>query len=100
MLKALLWESKPSSLLNRLAYILAAHPNRKVRNGKEAADLSRRAGGLDGYRTDLYRHTLAATEAEAGDFEAATRLSEEAIGDDVGHRLPGSEIDWDFPIGT
>jgi len=67
-----------------LAYILAAHPNRRVRNGKEATDLSRRACALDGYKTALYRHTLAAAEAEAGDFEAATRLSEEALGDDVG----------------
>ena len=81
---SLLWAPKQASLLNRLAYILATHPNQAVRDGEEATELSRRACTIDGYKTALYRHTLAAAMAEAGDFQRAIRISQEALKDDAG----------------
>ncbi len=75
--KSLLCKPGQPALLNRLAYILAAHPEEKARRGKEAMPLVRRAGELVEFQSPLYLHTWVA--AEIGDFAEAIRLTERAM---------------------
>jgi tetratricopeptide (TPR) repeat protein len=64
--------------LNNLAWLLAAHPDPQVRNGKEAVDLAERACKLTGYKQPLMIGTLAAAYAEAGRFTEAMATAEKA----------------------
>ena len=64
--------------LNNLAWILAANPDAKVRNGAEAVKLAERACRLTDYREPLLVGTLAAAYAEAGRFPEAVSSAEKA----------------------
>jgi Tfp pilus assembly protein PilF len=57
--------------LNNLAWILATDPNPQFRNGKRAVDLAMRACKLTGFQQTVTVGTLAASLAEAGQFDAA-----------------------------
>jgi Tfp pilus assembly protein PilF len=65
-------------LLNNLAWLLAACPDAAFRNGPEAVRLATRACELTGYAKPLLIGTLAAAQAEAGDFPAAIATAERA----------------------
>ena len=58
-------------VLNNLAWLLATCPDAAFRNGPEAVRLATRACELTGYAQPLLIGTLAAAQAEAGDFPAA-----------------------------
>jgi cytochrome c-type biogenesis protein CcmH/NrfG len=64
--------------LNNLAWILATHPNPKLRDGPAAVDLARRACTLSGNANPMYFGTLAAAYAEAGLFSEAIAAAEHA----------------------
>jgi hypothetical protein len=64
--------------LNNLAWLLASCPDAAFRNGLEAVRLATRACELTGYARPLLIGTLAAAQAEAGDFPAAIATAERA----------------------
>jgi Tfp pilus assembly protein PilF len=65
-------------ILNNLAWLLASCPDPLVRNGPEAVRLATRACELTGYAKPLLIGTLAAAQAEVGDFPAAIATAERA----------------------
>jgi Tfp pilus assembly protein PilF len=65
-------------VLNNLAWLLASCPDAAFRNGPEAVRLASRACELTGYAKPLLVGTLAAAQAEAGDFQAAIATAEQA----------------------
>ncbi len=67
-----------TGVLNNLAWLLATCPDAAFRNGPEAVRLATRACGLTGYSQPLLIGTLAAAQAEAGDFKAAIATAERA----------------------
>ncbi len=64
---------------NDLAWVRAAHPAGRFRNGREAVRLAERACSLTKFQNPLMLDTLAAAYAETGDFERALRTQREAI---------------------
>jgi tetratricopeptide (TPR) repeat protein len=73
-------KAKPDQdgILNNLAWLLASCPDAAFRNGPEAVRLATRACELTGYAKPLVIGTLAAAQAEAGDFPAAIATAERA----------------------
>ena len=65
-------------VLNNLAWILAANPDSRLRNGPEAVTLAERACQLTEFRQPMFIGTLAAAYAEAGRFEDAVKAAEQA----------------------
>jgi tetratricopeptide (TPR) repeat protein len=68
------WES----VMNNLAWLLATHPNRDIRDGPEAVRLAERACELTSGQNIWFLHTLAAAYAEAGKFTNAVNTVEAA----------------------
>jgi len=64
----------PSDLQNQrsLAWLLATHPDASIRNGGEAMDLSRMIVSATHGQVPLFLLTLAAAQAETGNFDEAT----------------------------
>ena len=65
-------------ILNNLAWLLATCPDAAFRNGREAVRLAARACELTQYAQPLLMGTLAAAQAEAGDFPAAIAAAQRA----------------------
>jgi len=65
--------------LNGLAWLLASHPDRSVRDGKRALELSRRLCELTEYNDPTALDTLAAALAETGQFSSAIQYAEQAL---------------------
>lgn len=63
----------------KLAWSLATLPNSRYRDGKEAVDQARQLCELDGRKNWSYLLTLAVAEAEAGDFDEAQTVLDEAL---------------------
>jgi predicted membrane-bound spermidine synthase len=68
-----------ASPANNLAWILATHPDSKLRDGAEAVRLAERACELTGFMQSDCLDTLAAAHAETGNFAAAERFAREAL---------------------
>ena len=66
-------------ILNNLAWLLACCPDAAFRDGPEAVRLASRACELTGYTHPLLIGTLAAAQAEAGDFPAAITTAQRAV---------------------
>jgi cytochrome c-type biogenesis protein CcmH/NrfG len=62
-----------------LAWLLATHPDKRLRDGKRAVRLARKALALGSAHPSLLE-TLAAAHAEAGDFEEAVYWRIESLG--------------------
>jgi serine/threonine-protein kinase len=71
--EALKREPGDEQSLNNLAWMLATCPQDKVRNGKRAVELARQSAEKTRWRNPSVLDTLAAAEAENGDFAAAAR---------------------------
>jgi tetratricopeptide (TPR) repeat protein len=68
-----------SSALNNLAWLKATCSDPSIRNGAEAVRLAERACQLTGYSKPIFIGTLAAAQAETGDFTAAIATAERAV---------------------
>ncbi len=66
------------TVMNNLAWILAASPYPEFRNGAEAVKLAARACELDHGRQPMFLGTLAAAYAEAGRFDEAQAAAQQA----------------------
>ena len=67
-----------AGVLNNLAWLLATCPDGAFRNGPEAVRLATRACELTKYSQPLLIGSLAAAQAESGDFQAAIATAERA----------------------
>ncbi|MSU59275.1 MAG: tetratricopeptide repeat protein [Pedosphaera sp.] len=67
-----------TAALNNLAWILATHPDAKLRDGAAAVELAERACRLTGHGQPLPLLTLAAASAEAGQLAEAIALATRA----------------------
>jgi tetratricopeptide (TPR) repeat protein len=65
--------------LNSLAWLLATSPEASLRNGNKAVQLAQRANELAGGNNPAVLRTLAAAFAEAGKFDEAKRIVQQAI---------------------
>jgi tetratricopeptide (TPR) repeat protein len=64
---------------NNLAWIYATWPDEKVRNGAKALELATKACELSGWKKHLCIGTLAAAEAETGNFDDAVKHQQQAL---------------------
>ena len=68
----------PPEVLNNQAWTFATSPEAKVRNGRLAVALAKRACELTHYQKTIYVGTLAAACAEAGQFDEALAAADKA----------------------
>jgi tetratricopeptide (TPR) repeat protein len=70
----------PADLQNQraLAWVLATHPDDKVRNGKEALELARQIVIATNGQVPAFLFTLSVAFAEIGDFDQAASLASQA----------------------
>ncbi len=76
--EALRLEPDRAEALNNLAWIRAAHPEARFRDGAEAVRLAEQACRVSGYKEPMLIGTLAAAYAEAGRFEEAVTTATKA----------------------
>ncbi|HLQ23289.1 MAG TPA: tetratricopeptide repeat protein [Gemmatimonadales bacterium] len=65
--------------MNEIAWILATHPDARIRNPGEAVRLAERAAERTARRQPVILDTLAAAYAAAGDFGRAAAVAQEAM---------------------
>ena len=66
-------------VLNEVAWALATDPEASVRDGTRAVELAQRAVKLSGGQEPNFLDTLAAAQAEAGQFAEAVKTAEQAV---------------------
>lgn len=65
--------------LNNLAWLFATHKNPEIRNGARAVTLAEHACNITGYKQPAVMDILAAAYAEAGNFDKARLVAQEAL---------------------
>ena len=71
----------PGDLQNQraLAWLLATHPDSRVRNSREAVELSRQIVIATNGQVPVFLLTLSASLAESGDFDQAVQVAAQAV---------------------
>jgi hypothetical protein len=64
---------------DRRAWVWAACPDPKLRDGKRAVESATKACELTNWREPRFLHALAAAHAEAGDFDSAVQWQTKAL---------------------
>ncbi len=77
--RALELESDRPEVMERLAWVLATSRAEDLRRGDEAVELARKACQAVGFSQATFLETLAAAQAEAGDFAKAVRWQSDAL---------------------
>ena len=77
--QALAIDPNSTLTMNNLAWVLATHPDARVRNGDRAVELALNAARIAGASDPLYLRTLAAAYAETGRFNDAVRVASAAV---------------------
>lgn len=72
-------ETDSATPLQRLAWLLATHPDESTRDGNQAVRLAERAAELTGFRDPGVLDALAASYAETGRFQEAVKTIERAL---------------------
>ena len=67
-----------AAIAGRLAWLQATHPSPAVRDGRAALALAEQACRMTGYQAPELIQSLAAAQAEFGDFEAAVASAQQA----------------------
>ena len=75
---ALAQDDNNTTVLNNVAWQLAAHPDKAVRDGNAAVRWAKKAATLTKHGDPTILDTLAAAYAESGDFKQAVTISERA----------------------
>ncbi|MCE9520597.1 MAG: tetratricopeptide repeat protein [Verrucomicrobia bacterium] len=70
---------KEVAALNNLAWILAVSPDATLRNGARSLDLAQQAGQISSGIDPRIERTLAAAQAECGEFTEATKIADRAL---------------------
>lgn len=78
-LAALALAPRDATVFNSLAWLWATHSDPDVRDGKRATEAATRACELTDWRDPRMLDTLAAAQAECGDFSAAIVWADQAI---------------------
>lgn len=82
---------KNAEVYNAFAWFLATSYDKRVRDGKRAVELAKKACELSQQRDMAHLATLAAAHAEAGQFDEAVRLQEKALDNAIYARTRGKE---------
>ncbi|MBN2296725.1 MAG: tetratricopeptide repeat protein [Pirellulales bacterium] len=88
--KALKLVPEHSGMLNNFAWVLATSPEDKLRDGKRAIELAKKACELTEYKQAHILSTLAAAYAESGNFKEALKWSKKAV--ELGNTDKNKEI--------
>jgi len=81
--EAILRDPRSSAGFNLKGWILATHPDARVRDGKRAVEAAQKACDLTDNKVVRCLDTLAAAHAEAGDFKRAIEAMKKVVADPV-----------------